>query len=113
MGEFALHLEKREVKAFFSTLEIDASNAKDLFDLLGDGKSRVSCQAFITGCTRYKGSAKSIDILTLSHDTKKFSEDLTIFMKYFEEKCYVLKRALTGIPAPLQVQSLDGRFAAA
>jgi hypothetical protein len=111
--EFEGYLERREVKAFFSTLDIDASNAKELFDLLGNGKRRVGCQAFINGCTKYKGFAKSIDILSMSHETKKFSEDLTIFMKYVEEKCYVVKRALTGSPAPLPVQSLDGRFAAA
>jgi len=111
--EFKNHLQKRDVKAFFHTLEIDASNPTDLFDLLSNGEGEVGWDAFVNGCKKYRGSAKSIDILSLAQDTKKFTADIDLFMKYFGEKCYTLKRALTGSPAPLPVQPLEGRFAAA
>mmetsp|Transcript_10237 Transcript_10237/g.19450 ORF Transcript_10237/g.19450 Transcript_10237/m.19450 type:complete len:608 (-) Transcript_10237:91-1914(-) len=111
--EFKSHLNNREVRAFFNTLEIEASNAEDLFHLLGNGENKVTCDAFIHGCKRYKGAARSLDILALAHETRRFSSDMDLFMQFFEEKCYTLQRALTGSPAPLTVQPLEPRFAVA
>jgi len=111
--EFRAHLDDKHVRAFFNTLEIDASDAKGLFDLLGNGERGLTCQKFIDGCAKYKGAAKSIDIISLAHETKKFSSDMDLFMQFFEERCYHLQRWLTGSPKALPVQPLEIRFAAA
>jgi len=92
-SEFTAFLENDDawaarVRAFFRTLEIEMSSAKELFQLMEEKSKggRIRCDDFIESCVRYKGNAKMIDVTALQHDTRTFSKQLAIFMLYTEER---------------------------
>lgn len=76
-AEFTEHMEDDRVKAYFKVLDLNVDEAQQLFDLLdSDNTGEVSIDAFVKGCVKLKGSAKSIDMQTLLIQTKSMSEDL-------------------------------------
>lgn len=85
--EFENHLEDARVKAYFKSLELDASAARGLFKLLDqDGTGHIDIDEFMMGCMRLKGQAKSIDIATLMYENKRLVGKWNKFMKYCEEQ---------------------------
>lgn len=71
LEEFEHHLMDTRVKAFFSTLELDVSHAKALFQLLDtDGTNEVGIDEFVSGCMRLKGNAKSMDVNMLLYESE-------------------------------------------
>lgn len=69
--EFESYLQNDEVKAYFQTLELDVSEAHNLFKLLAGEDEEVSSEEFIDGCMRLKGKARSIDVNFLIYQTEK------------------------------------------
>eukprot|EP00746_Dinoflagellata_sp_MGD_P026909 gnl/MRDRNA2_/MRDRNA2_163420_c0_seq1.p1 gnl/MRDRNA2_/MRDRNA2_163420_c0~~gnl/MRDRNA2_/MRDRNA2_163420_c0_seq1.p1 ORF type:complete len:489 (+),score=99.30 gnl/MRDRNA2_/MRDRNA2_163420_c0_seq1:58-1467(+) len=85
--EFEQHLENPKVQAYFSSLELDASEARGLFKLLDiDGNGTVNRNEFIMGCMRLKGHAKSVDVATLMYENKKMLAKWTSFMAFCEDQ---------------------------
>mmetsp|Transcript_42608 Transcript_42608/g.92841 ORF Transcript_42608/g.92841 Transcript_42608/m.92841 type:complete len:120 (+) Transcript_42608:3-362(+) len=59
--EFKSMLDKPEVKAWLSALEIDSHDLDVLFEILDDGDGQISLEEFTRGAVRVKGLAKSMD----------------------------------------------------
>merc|ERR1719359_2206297 len=70
--ELHSHLSDEAVKAYFSLVQIEISEAEGLFHLLDvDESGEVGIEEFIMGCMRLKGTAKSIDMATLLYEHKR------------------------------------------
>merc|ERR1712190_383780 len=70
--KFSEYLKKPEVQAYFSTQQLDASDAKELFILLDvDGTDEVKLDDFVLGCKKLRGQAKDVDVASLLRETKK------------------------------------------
>lgn len=81
-SEFAQHLNDPRVKAYFNSLELEASEARGLFTLLDtDGTGLVSADEFIMGCVRLKGGAKGVDVATLMYENKKMLRKLNDLLR--------------------------------
>lgn len=67
--DFERALNSTDVTAFFAEIDLEVSEARNLFDLLdttGDGV--ISAEEFLYGCLRLSGVAKAFDLLVLSRE---------------------------------------------
>jgi hypothetical protein len=75
--EMDLLLQDPELLAYFTAIGLDSTEAKGLFVLLDDDESgAVSIDEFVTGFLRLKGSAKTVDLVTLMYENRKISKQL-------------------------------------
>merc|ERR1711971_227566 len=66
---------------------LDSSQARALFMLLDtDDTEEVSIDEFVSGCTRLKGDAKSIDVNMLLYETEYMIGRVTAGLNRIEEK---------------------------
>merc|ERR1712113_1173056 len=64
--EFALLGSNDEFAAWMSALEIDIRDLRGLWNILDiDGDGNISADEFIAGATRIKGTARSVDIISM------------------------------------------------
>merc|ERR1712228_215440 len=64
--EFVELVEDKQVRMWLSSMEIDASDAPTLFDLLDESKDGyLTCDELVKGVAKLKGGARSIDLATL------------------------------------------------
>lgn len=62
--------------AWFQILEVDANDVFTLFELLSEGSGSFTFSDFLSGVTRIKGGAKSIDLITVLVENRKLAENL-------------------------------------
>jgi len=75
LHEFKAHLKHKLVSAYFHALGIDVAQAELLFHLLDkDNSGMLSLDEFMAGCFRLRGSAKSLDVNLLLHETRQVSK---------------------------------------
>mmetsp|Transcript_795 Transcript_795/g.1995 ORF Transcript_795/g.1995 Transcript_795/m.1995 type:complete len:160 (-) Transcript_795:169-648(-) len=60
-------LDDERLRAYLSTLDLDASKIKDLFVL--NGSDSISIDDFVHGAMRIRGTAKSMDMAALLKDS--------------------------------------------
>lgn len=71
MSEFEELLQSDMAHAHFQALELNVSDAWTLFKLIDrDGSGAISISEFLTGCEALKGGARTIDIASISYETK-------------------------------------------
>eukprot|EP00927_Polykrikos_kofoidii_P086745 TRINITY_DN9815_c0_g1_i1.p1 TRINITY_DN9815_c0_g1~~TRINITY_DN9815_c0_g1_i1.p1 ORF type:complete len:725 (-),score=120.21 TRINITY_DN9815_c0_g1_i1:160-2265(-) len=102
--DFQKALDNSDLNDFFEAIDIDITEAKNLFDLLdisGDGK--ISAEEFLSGCLRVRGPAKSLDLLVLSREVAQLFERHAITAAKLDENSQVIQTC-----KPLK--SLSGRF---
>jgi len=86
LDEFRHTVKHPEVKAYFTALDLDVSQAELLFTLLDqDGSHLVSLDEFLAGCMRLRGQAKSIDVNMLLHANRRLFRRMTDFMEAIAE----------------------------
>lgn len=68
-GEFWKFLNSPGVVEYLSVLDVDVHDAEHLFDVLDDGDGHISIDEFCSGIARVKGAARSMDLVSLMHDT--------------------------------------------
>merc|ERR1712039_540185 len=67
------------------SLEIDASDIEHFFAAISlDGELSVDVETFVVGCMKLKGSARSMDLLSLCHSHRKLASR----HKAFERRCF-------------------------
>jgi len=94
LTEFQAHLNNPWVRAYFSGLEIDPSDAVSIFTLIArEGHDEVKIDEFIAGMMKLKGHAKSVDVLTLMYDQARQTAQLNKFMNYVEEQLIKIQAA--------------------
>jgi hypothetical protein len=87
LKEFRAHLLDPWVRAYFSGLEIDPSDAVSIFTLIArEDSDEVNIDEFVAGVMKLKGHAKSVDVLTLMYDSARQTAQLNKFMNYVEEQ---------------------------
>jgi len=83
--EFKGYLENDTVKAYFSTQQLDAFDARTLFDVLNDGTgNEMSIEKFIVGCQRLKGLARSVDLVAVLQEARSANRKLKSLMRRLE-----------------------------
>merc|ERR1712151_215810 len=70
--EFMKQLDEPDMEKYFTSLDIDASEARGLFLLLDtDESGHIDSDEFMQGCLRLRGPAKAIDLATLMYFNKR------------------------------------------
>jgi len=94
--EFQKHLDDKRVQAYFTSLQLDVSQARALFLLLDtDENDQVDIEQFVCGCMRLKGEAKSIDVNMIMYENEKLRQKLAHFMDFVDIKFLGLEKALS------------------
>eukprot|EP00441_Pelagodinium_beii_P034893 CAMPEP_0197643520 /NCGR_PEP_ID=MMETSP1338-20131121/16808_1 /TAXON_ID=43686 ORGANISM="Pelagodinium beii, Strain RCC1491" /NCGR_SAMPLE_ID=MMETSP1338 /ASSEMBLY_ACC=CAM_ASM_000754 /LENGTH=742 /DNA_ID=CAMNT_0043216785 /DNA_START=94 /DNA_END=2322 /DNA_ORIENTATION=- len=76
--DFEDNLENEMVQACFTAMDLDFSDAFELFKLIDDDKDgEVRIEEFIEGCLRFRGPAMSIDIAKLMAENRFLSKKIT------------------------------------
>lgn len=80
--EFELHLRDEHAVAFFAALELETSDAWEVFRLIDtDEQDGIDVDEFVEGCLRLRGAAKAIDIAKMGFEIKKFHEGILRMLK--------------------------------
>jgi len=59
------------MQAFFMSIDVDASQAQDLFELLdADGRGYLDFQEFLSGCLRLQGEPRAVDLLLVAKESR-------------------------------------------
>ncbi|CAE8589285.1 unnamed protein product [Polarella glacialis] len=74
--EFEVLLTDDRLRSFLAAMEIDASDLKGLFDVLGDGSGNISADDFIAGARSLNGAAKAVDMAQLLSIVKRLDSKL-------------------------------------
>ncbi|CAE7213099.1 unnamed protein product [Symbiodinium sp. CCMP2592] len=75
-GEFKEALKDPRFKIWMAALDLQSSDAENLFKLLDDGDGQISYQEFLAGAKRLKGTAQSIDLVTLMRSSGQMQVDI-------------------------------------
>jgi len=102
--EFLELLSHEELQAYLKSLDIDVAEVGEMFKELDmDNDGYVDSQELREGLMKMKGSARSIDMVALYHDCKKYSCQLDVFMGFVQDYLGViqseLKKRLSRDPA--------------
>eukprot|EP00930_Biecheleria_cincta_P015510 TRINITY_DN12918_c0_g1_i1.p2 TRINITY_DN12918_c0_g1~~TRINITY_DN12918_c0_g1_i1.p2 ORF type:complete len:220 (-),score=48.53 TRINITY_DN12918_c0_g1_i1:149-808(-) len=78
--DFKQHLETKDMQDLFKSIDLDPSEADCVFKLLDlDNTGSLDCDAFLNGCLRLRGNAKSLDLLLLLRETtRQFQKQTTL-----------------------------------
>mmetsp|Transcript_81182 Transcript_81182/g.250550 ORF Transcript_81182/g.250550 Transcript_81182/m.250550 type:complete len:695 (+) Transcript_81182:236-2320(+) len=80
--EFKGYLENDRVQAYLSTQQLDAFDARQLFDILnGETDNEMSIESFIVGCQRLRGMARSVDVVSVLQETRAMHRKLKFLMR--------------------------------
>eukprot|EP00415_Alexandrium_ostenfeldii_P001208 UN1208 len=92
IDEFEQSLDDERLKAYFASMDLDISEAWNLFKLLDtDGSHIIDIREFVEGCFRLRGSAKSIDIAMLTYESRWMIERFSAFAESVEEQFDILR----------------------
>jgi len=69
--EFQDIINDQRVVTWLAALDFDVGHCKGMFKLLDDGDGHVSFIEFIKGVQRLKGTAKSVDLITMQNELKE------------------------------------------
>lgn len=84
--ELEQHLQDERVKAYFESMELEASDAWAFFKLVDeDMGNTVDVDEFVEGCMRLRGAAKQIDVHLLSTEQRRFQTRYESGMQRLEE----------------------------
>lgn len=84
--EFVKHADDPRLHAWAAYLGIDLTDARHFFSVLSNnGAVTVDIDSFVVGCIKLKGSAKSIDVMSVFQMTKQLQKRI--------EECYLLMHA--------------------
>jgi len=66
-------LQEPGMVQWFHTLDIDVSDVEEVFSILDDGDGKISAEEFINGIHKLRGSAKALDMVSLSTAVTKLA----------------------------------------
>jgi hypothetical protein len=83
--EFKAYLENPRVQTYLRTKQLNAFDARLFFDMLKDGRTdELDLQAFVVGCQRLKGQARSADLLAVLKECRENRRDLKLLIRRLE-----------------------------
>merc|ERR1712113_170450 len=80
------YMKDDRTKAYLATQQLDAFDARTLFDILNVGDGEIGIDHFIAGCMRLKGLAKTVDLVAVLQETRAMHRRMKIMMKNFEDR---------------------------
>eukprot|EP00440_Ansanella_granifera_P037803 gb/GFBE01041009.1/.p1 GENE.gb/GFBE01041009.1/~~gb/GFBE01041009.1/.p1 ORF type:complete len:321 (+),score=59.66 gb/GFBE01041009.1/:1-963(+) len=96
-AEMQKHMEEPAVQAYFRNLDVDLSEANLLFDMLDvDGSGYIHFEEFLNGCIRLQGSAKSLDLLMVTRESRHSFKRLNFHVRAIELRLSALADMLLG-----------------
>jgi len=76
--EFEQLFDRREIRAFFQALDVEAKDAWTLFKLMDvSGNGDLDASEFVDGCMRLKGPARSIDVSLLLQEQRRLRKKIS------------------------------------
>merc|ERR1719387_3479832 len=94
--EFTSIVADPAVKKWLSAMELDVSDSRTLFHLIDtDGDVRLTAKELVHGAARLKGTARSIDVLTLAREHQQSLAAIREIHAKLEDLCQ-----LRAPPAP-------------
>eukprot|EP00930_Biecheleria_cincta_P004599 TRINITY_DN105513_c0_g1_i1.p1 TRINITY_DN105513_c0_g1~~TRINITY_DN105513_c0_g1_i1.p1 ORF type:complete len:358 (+),score=55.03 TRINITY_DN105513_c0_g1_i1:1-1074(+) len=78
-------LQDTHVIRYLEALDLEVHQGTALFHLLDDGDGEITYQEFIDGILRFKGPARSIDLIAMQLDCKQMHKDIRSLMAGLEE----------------------------
>lgn len=92
LDEFCRNAASPALQAFVASLEIDMSDAKYFFRVLSNnGKNPVDIHAFVDGCIKMQGKAKSADLLHLLFHHRASVFEHGAFLQHIKEEIGILR----------------------
>lgn len=76
MDEMCALMQDDMVRTYLQALEFDVHDGMALFQLLDDGDHVVTYEEFIEGITRFRGTAKSADLMIMHLELRQLSQQL-------------------------------------
>merc|ERR1719362_2261887 len=84
--EFKEYLENPQVQAYLCTKQLNAFDARAFFDVLKDEQEdELDLEAFIVGCQRLKGQARSVDLLAVLKECRDNRRDLKALLRRLDD----------------------------
>merc|ERR1719223_346082 len=74
--EFHAVIDDVRLQTWLSAMDLDVSDAHVLFELLANGDGAISAEELVTGMKKLKGTARSIDLLTLMRELKELGRQI-------------------------------------
>jgi hypothetical protein len=85
--EFSTSLERDDVRDFIAALQLEITDAQGFFALLDENASGcVNIAEFITGMTKLRGDARSVDVHMMLHETRCLIKMVCGLIDYLHEK---------------------------
>ena len=98
LEQFLVHLDIPEVRALFSVMGLDISDAITFFESLDvDGSNDVALEEFVMGCMKLRGGAKTLDMATVLRENKRISDKLARHSTRLETQLTSLELQMTTI----------------
>jgi len=71
LGEFRSVVTLPQAQSYFSSLDLQVSEACELFTMLDGGDGSISYEEFCSGVMRLKGQARALDVISTMRDCKR------------------------------------------
>eukprot|EP00929_Paragymnodinium_shiwhaense_P035851 TRINITY_DN19306_c0_g3_i1.p1 TRINITY_DN19306_c0_g3~~TRINITY_DN19306_c0_g3_i1.p1 ORF type:complete len:554 (+),score=110.49 TRINITY_DN19306_c0_g3_i1:191-1852(+) len=89
--DFEAKVDCKAMQEYFKQINVEASEARHLFDLLDADKSgSIDCKEIVDGCLRLRGPARALDLMTVHHQIRDFALDFSEFSEKLESKLGLL-----------------------
>merc|ERR1719464_1911837 len=75
-SEFEEILSDPRVKSWLAAMELEVRDAELVFELVDDGDHRISAEELVRGFARLKGTARSLDMVTVMHELRRVEKHL-------------------------------------
>lgn len=99
--QFRAFVLNEEIQAYFTAQGLNPLDARALYQLLdeidGDPNGRMDLSSFLLGVLRLTGPARSTDLVTLLHETRKNHEALYIMMQEVHQILGVVNKGGTPV----------------
>jgi hypothetical protein len=93
--ELTEYLQDHKVKASFSSLDLNVSQAYELFDLLdANDDGELTLEEFLSGCMRLRGAASSMDVNLLLWEVEKVTWKVTAVNRKVDRCIHELEQLL-------------------
>jgi len=74
--EFKAILLDSDVKIWLAAMDLDASDAEELFEMLDDGDGRLTAEELVIGVSKLRGGARAMDLRKLFPGAKAWAKDV-------------------------------------
>eukprot|EP00931_Biecheleriopsis_adriatica_P060159 TRINITY_DN36114_c0_g1_i1.p1 TRINITY_DN36114_c0_g1~~TRINITY_DN36114_c0_g1_i1.p1 ORF type:complete len:610 (+),score=102.00 TRINITY_DN36114_c0_g1_i1:25-1854(+) len=82
-------LGDKGVVTYLEALDLEVHQGTALFHLLDDGDGQITYDEFIDGILRFKGPARSIDLIAMQLDCQKMHKDLRSLITCLEDRSLI------------------------